>query len=71
MSYLKTIKINEPLRRITYKLKQVMNAKKTNGDVYNDITKKRVSCPTWHFKSDPNQYMVKGDNAKEITHEKD
>ena len=42
-----------------------------NGDVYNDITKKRVSCPTWHFKSDPNQYMVKGDNAKEITHEKD
>jgi hypothetical protein len=71
MSYLKTMKINEPIRRITYKLKQVLNAKKTNGDVYNDITKKRVSCPTWHFKSDPNQYMVKGDNAKEITHEKD
>ena len=31
----------------------------------------RVTEPTWHFKSDPNQYMVKGDSAKEITNEED
>ena len=37
---------------------------KTNGSVYNDITKKEFHVPTWHFKSDPNQYMVKGDNAR-------
>ena len=53
------MRINEPMRRITYKLKHVMNAKKINGDVINELTNKRVSCPTWRFKSDPQQYVVK------------
>src|SRR5210317_155144 len=71
MSYLKSLKRNDHIKSITYKLRKIMKAKKTHGEVYNNITNKRVSCPTWHFKSDPNHYMVKGDGAKEITDEKD
>ena len=48
-----------------------MGAKKINGDVINELTNKRVSCPTWRFKSDPQQYVVKGSNAKKITNEED
>ena len=45
-------------------------AKKLNGKVYNDVTKKEVSCPTWHFISDTEQYSVLGDDTKKIEHEK-
>jgi hypothetical protein len=47
-----------------------MKAKKLNGKVYNDVTKKEVSCPTWHFISDTEQYSVLGDDTKKIEHEK-
>ena len=49
-----------------------MKAKKLNGKVYNSVTKKEVSCPTWHFIAETEQYSVLGDNAKkvEIEHEK-
>jgi len=51
-------------------LKHIMKAKKLNGKVYNDVTKKEVSCPTWHFISDTEQYSVLGDDTKKIEHEK-
>ena len=71
MEFLRSMRINEPMRRITYKLKHVMGAKKINGDVINELTNKRVSCPTWRFKSDPQQYVVKENSAKKITNEED
>ena len=33
------------------------------------VTKKEVSCPTWHFISDTGQYSVLGDDTKKIEHE--
>ena len=55
-----------------------MQAKNLRGKVYNEALDKDISCPTWHFISDPEQYIVLGDQAipvtpkkKEIKHEKD
>ena len=59
-------------KKICFNLKHIMKAKKLNGKVYNDVTKKEVSCPTWHFIAETEQYSVLGDSAKkvEIEHEK-
>ena len=54
MEFLKTQKINTPRRKVTFKLKHFLQAEKVNG-VVNKRTLKRVSVPTWRFKSDPEQ----------------
>jgi hypothetical protein len=48
-----------------------MQANNLRGKVYNKVLKKDISCPTWHFQSDPEQYTVLGNAAKKVTHEKD
>ena len=66
MNYLKTQKINTPRRKITFKLKHFLQAEKINGTVFNKITNKKKSIPTWRFKSDPDKYEVLGDDAKPV-----
>jgi len=70
MNYLRSIKIQRKLKEITFDLRHILNATKKNGDVINPITGKKKSCPTWRFKSDPDQYQVMGDSAKQVEHEK-
>ena len=70
VEYFRSQKDNTSVKKICFNLKHIMKAKKLNGKVYNSVTKKEVSCPTWHFASDPDQYSVLGDNAKKIEHEK-
>ena len=70
MNYLRSIKIQRKLKEVTFDLKHILNATKKNGDVINPITGKKKSCPTWRFKSDPDQYQVMGDSAKQVEHEK-
>ena len=48
-----------------------MKAEHLSGKVFNKALKKDISCPTWHFASDHEQYTVLGDNTKKVTHEKD
>ena len=70
MNYLRSIKSNKKLKEVTFDLRHVLNATKKNGDVINPITDKKKSCPTWRFKSDPDQYQVMGDSVKQVEHEK-
>ena len=78
MEYLKSQKDNTSQRQVCFNLKHIMQAKNLRGKVYNEALDKDVSCPTWHFISDPEQYTVLGDQAipvtpkkKEIKNEKD
>ena len=78
MEYLKSQRDNTSQRQVCFNLKHIMQAKNLRGKVYNEALGKDVSCPTWHFISDPEQYIVLGDQAipvtpkkKEIKHEKD
>jgi len=71
MEYLKSQKNNTSQKKICFKLKHIMKAKHLSGKVFNKALKKNISCPTWHFASDPEQYTVLGDNTKKVTHEKD
>ena len=66
MSYLKTQKINTPRRKVTFQIKHFLKGEKINGSVVNKITNKKVSVPTWRFKSDPDKYEVLGDDAKPV-----
>ena len=72
VEYFRSQKDNTSVKKICFNLKHIMKAKKLNGKVYNSVTKKEVSCPTWHFIAETEQYSVLGDNAKkvEIEHEK-
>ena len=70
VEYFRSQKDNTSVKKICFNLKHIMKAKKLNGKVYNDVTKKEVSCPTWHFISDTEQYSVLGDDTKKIEHEK-
>ena len=71
MEYLKSQKNNISQKKICFKLKHIMKAEHLSGKVFNKALKKNISCPTWHFASDPEQYTVLGDNTKKVTHEKD
>ena len=72
VEYFRSQKDNTSIKKICFNLRHIMKAKKNNGKVYNPASKKEVSCPTWQFVSDPNEYHVLGDNSKptnQITHE--
>jgi len=71
VEYFRSQKDNTSQRQICFNLRNIMQANNLRGKVYNKVLKKDVSCPTWHFKSDTEQYTVLGDAAKKITHEKD
>jgi len=71
MEYLKSQKDNTSQKQVCFNLKHIMQAKNLRGKVRNKVSKKDVSCPTWHFESDPEQYTVLGDATKKVTHEKD
>jgi hypothetical protein len=70
VEYFRSQRDNTSVKKICFNLKHIMKAKKKNGKIYNSISKKEVSCPTWHFISDPGQYSVLGDVAKKIEHDK-
>jgi len=71
MEYLKSQKDNTSQKQVCFNLKHIMQAKNLRGKIRNKVSKKDVSCPTWYFESDPEQYTVLGDATKKITHEKD
>jgi hypothetical protein len=71
MEYLKSQKNNVSQKKVCFKLRHIMKAEHLSGKVFNKALKKDISCPTWHFASDPEQYTVLGDSTKKITHEKD
>ena len=71
VEYFKSQKDNTSQRQICFNLRNIMKAKNLRGKVYNKVLKKDISCPTWHFESDTEQYTVLGDAAKKVTHEKD
>ena len=71
MEYLKSQRDNTSQRQVCFNLKHIMQAKNLRGKIYNEALGKDVSCPTWHFESDTEQYTVLGDAAKKVTHEKD
>ena len=71
MEYLKSQKNNISQKKVCFRLRHIMKAEHLSGKVFNKALKKNISCPTWHFASDPEQYTVLGDNTKKVTHEKD
>ena len=71
VEYFRSQKDSTSTKKICFNLKHVMSAQKTNGKVYNKVSKKEISWPTWHFVSDPSEYSVLGDSAKKVTYEKD
>ncbi len=70
MEYLKSQKDNTSQKQVCFNLKHIMHAKNLRGKIRNKVSKKNISCPTWHFESDPEQYTVLGDATKKVTHEK-
>jgi hypothetical protein len=70
MEYLKSQKDNTSQKQVCFNLKHIMQAKNLRGKIRNKVSKKNISCPTWHFESDPEQYTVLGDATKKVTHEK-
>ena len=71
VEYFRSQKDNTSQRQICFNLRNIMQANNLRGKVYNKVLKKDISCPTWHFESDTEQYTVLGDAAKKVTHEKD
>ena len=64
MNYLKAKNVNIPVNKLTFKLKEVLSARKVNGTVYDEVLKKDKSCPTWRFESDTNEYVVQITDSK-------
>ena len=71
MNYLKARNIKINVNELTFKLKEVLKARKVNGTVYDEVLKQNKSCPTWRFEADTNEYVVQitGTERKVIEHD--
>ena len=71
MNYLKARNIKINVNELTFKLKEVLKARKVNGTVYDEVLKQNKSCPTWRFEADTNEYVVQitGTERKIIEHD--
>ena len=57
MEYLKANRDFRPIRKIAFDLKHLLKAEKINGKV-KDTFGKEKSCPTWHFKENPKNFVI-------------
>jgi hypothetical protein len=71
MNYLKARNIKINVNELTFKLKEILKARKVNGTVYDEVLKQNKSCPTWRFEADTNEYVVQitGTERKVIEHD--
>ena len=73
MNYLKARNIKINVNELTFKLKEILKARKVNGTVYDEVLKQNKSCPTWRFEADTNEYVVQitGTERKVIEHDEE